>query len=126
MTKSTITREQLEEWVAQFDEDGGCDATDRQLEALIRQSLAAMDSEPVAEVKSWWPLGVDGGEQRMLNPIGNLPPIGTKLFAAPPAPLAVPDNVFNEAWEQHLAGVMCGDNNKQAALSFLNACRAAM
>ncbi len=46
MTKSTITREQLEEWVAQFDEDGGCDATDRQLEALIRQSLAAMDSEP--------------------------------------------------------------------------------
>ncbi|ENS4797355.1 hypothetical protein ACE1FJ_005412, partial [Klebsiella pneumoniae] len=48
MTKSTITREQLEEWVAQFDEDGGCDATDRQLEALIRQSLAAIDSEPVA------------------------------------------------------------------------------
>lgn len=47
MTKSTITREQLEEWVAQFDEDGGCDATDRQLEALIRQSLAAMDSDPV-------------------------------------------------------------------------------
>ncbi len=47
MAKSTITREQLEEWVAQFDEDGGCDATDRQLEALIRQSLAAMDSEPV-------------------------------------------------------------------------------
>lgn len=50
MTKSTITREQLEEWVAQFDEDGGCDATDRQLEALIRQSLAAMDSEPVGSI----------------------------------------------------------------------------
>ncbi|HHG1350776.1 TPA: hypothetical protein ACPUM1_000598 [Klebsiella pneumoniae] len=48
MTKSTITREQLEEWVAQFDEDGGCDATDRQLEALIRQSLAEIDSDPVA------------------------------------------------------------------------------
>lgn len=46
MTKSTITREQLEEWVTQFDEDGGCDATDRQLEALIRQSLAAMDQKP--------------------------------------------------------------------------------
>ncbi|EPP7092641.1 hypothetical protein ACTWOF_000471 [Klebsiella michiganensis] len=50
MNKSTITREQLEEWVAQFDEDGGCDATDRQLEALIRQSLAAMDSEPVGSI----------------------------------------------------------------------------
>lgn len=47
MTKSTITREQLTEWVAQLDSDGGCDATDKQLEALIRQSLAAMDSEPV-------------------------------------------------------------------------------
>ncbi|MER4546595.1 DUF551 domain-containing protein [Klebsiella pneumoniae] len=43
---SKLTREQLEEWVTQFDEDGGCDATDSQLEALIRQSLAAMDSEP--------------------------------------------------------------------------------
>lgn len=50
MNKSTITREQLEEWVAQFEEDGGCDATDRQLEALIRQSLAAMDSEPVGSI----------------------------------------------------------------------------
>ncbi|WP_213210491.1 hypothetical protein [Klebsiella pneumoniae] len=47
---SKLTREQLEEWVTQFDEDGGCDATDRQLEALIRQSLAAMDSEPVAYI----------------------------------------------------------------------------
>lgn len=45
---SKLTRAQLEEWVAQFDEDGGCDATDRHLEALIRQSLAALDSEPVA------------------------------------------------------------------------------
>ncbi|WP_228264541.1 hypothetical protein [Klebsiella pneumoniae] len=43
---NSITREQLEEWVTQFDEDGGCDATDRQLETLIRQSLAAMDQKP--------------------------------------------------------------------------------
>ncbi|WP_246847273.1 DUF551 domain-containing protein [Klebsiella pneumoniae] len=50
MAKSTITREQLEEWVAQFDEDGGCDATDRQLEALIRQSLAAMDRSESVEL----------------------------------------------------------------------------
>lgn len=50
MTKSTITREQLEEWVTQFDEDGGCDATDRQLEALIRQSLAAMDRNESVEL----------------------------------------------------------------------------
>lgn len=51
MTK-TITKEQLEEWVSQLGSDGGCDATDRQLEALIRQSLAAMDSEPVYQYQS--------------------------------------------------------------------------
>lgn len=69
MTKSTITREQLEEWVAQFDEDGGCDATDRQLEALIRQSLAAMDGEPVAEVLSNRP-GNDTSTIDMALPVG--------------------------------------------------------
>ncbi len=56
MAKPTITRAQLEEWVTQFDEDGGCDATDRQLEALIRQSLAAMDSKPVGEFYEDGPL----------------------------------------------------------------------
>lgn len=73
MTKLTITREQLEEWVAQFDEDGGCDATDRQLEALIRQSLAAMDSEPVAEVLSNRP-GND------TSTIDRAIPVGTQLY----------------------------------------------
>ncbi|HFQ8411742.1 TPA: hypothetical protein ACGTZJ_003505 [Klebsiella pneumoniae] len=43
----TITKGQLAVWVAQLDKDGDCDETDRQLEALIRQTLTAMDSEPV-------------------------------------------------------------------------------
>ncbi|MDZ0185729.1 DUF551 domain-containing protein [Klebsiella quasipneumoniae] len=82
MTKSTITRERLEEWVAQFDEDGGCDATDRQLEALIRQSLAAMDSEPVAEVYQAPNVGICaalGPSIRMLCPLEP----GTKLYRHP-------------------------------------------
>ncbi|WP_407330144.1 hypothetical protein [Klebsiella pneumoniae] len=84
MTKSTITREQLEEWVAQFDEDGGCDATDRQLEALIRHSLAAMDSEPVAEVLSNRPGNDTSTIDRAL-------PVGTQLYLhAQPEPV-VPD-----------------------------------
>lgn len=45
-----ITKEQLTEWVSQLDSDGDCDATDHQLVALIRQSLVAMNSEPVAVV----------------------------------------------------------------------------
>lgn len=55
-SKLTITREQLTKWVSQLDSDGGCDATDRQLEALIRQSLATMDSEPVAYIDKQWML----------------------------------------------------------------------
>lgn len=84
MTKSTITREQLEEWVAQFDEDGGCDATDRQLAALIRQSLAAMDSEPaapVAEVVSIYGDSEVFGEREIRPLVGiQQMPYGTKLY----------------------------------------------
>lgn len=81
MTKSTITREQLEEWVAQFDEDGGCDATDSQLEALIRQSLAAMDSEPVAEVVSIYGDPEAFGEREIRPLVGiQQMPYGTKLY----------------------------------------------
>ncbi len=92
MTKSTITREQLEEWVAQFDEDGGCDATDRQLEALIRQSLAAMDSEPaapVAEIVSIYGDPEAFGEREIRPLVGiQQMPYGTKLYRhAQPAPV---------------------------------------
>lgn len=81
MTKSTITREQLEEWVAQFDEDGGCDATDRQLEALIRQSLAEMDGEPVAEVVSIYGDPEAFGEREIRPLVGiQQMPYGTKLY----------------------------------------------
>ncbi|HFN0469018.1 TPA: hypothetical protein ACHB00_001290 [Klebsiella pneumoniae] len=98
MTKSTITREQLEEWVAQFDEDGGCDATDRQLEALIRQSLAAMDSEPaapVAEIVSIYGDPEAFGEREIRPLVGiQQMPYGTKLYRhAQPAP-AMPQDVL--------------------------------
>lgn len=78
---NSITREQLEEWVAQFDEDGGCDATDRQLEALIRQSLAAMDSEPVAEVVSIYG-DPEAFVEREIRPLVGIQqmPYGTKLY----------------------------------------------
>lgn len=95
MTKSTITREQLEEWVAQLDEDGGCDATDRQLEALIRQSLAAMNGEPVAEVVSIYGDPEAFGEREIRPLVGiQQMPYGTKLYRhAQPAPV-VPDDVL--------------------------------
>ena len=83
MTKSTITREQLEEWVAQFDEDGGCDATDRQLEALIRQSLAAMDSEPVEMPLDYLQGHKDGLEWAARLAEANHPETGDWLYDDP-------------------------------------------
>lgn len=98
MTKSTITREQLEEWVAQFDEDGGCDATDRQLEALIRQSLAAMDSGPVAEVLSNRPGNGTSTIDRAL-------PVGTQLYRhAQPAPERDQVRSAHAEWSQATFG----------------------
>ncbi|MHB2339070.1 hypothetical protein ACYBPT_13250 [Klebsiella pneumoniae] len=116
MTKSTITREQLEEWVAQFDEDGGCDATDRQLEALIRQSLAAMDGEPVAEVLSNRPGNDTSTIDRAL-------PVGTQLYRhaqQPVVPEDIPDSVYEILCQA------CGGNAWMYSDALWNACRAAM
>lgn len=80
MNKSTITKAQLQEWVAQLDNGDGCNATDRQLEVLIRQSLAAMDAEPVADVVGWH----KEGEERTCD-------IRWRRFDVAPGPLfAVP------------------------------------
>ncbi|WP_458794045.1 hypothetical protein [Klebsiella quasipneumoniae] len=83
MTKSTITREQLEEWVAQFDEDGGCDATDRQLEALIRQSLSALDSESWCLPLDYLHGHKDGLEWAAQLPEANHPETGDWLYDDP-------------------------------------------
>lgn len=136
MTKSTITREQLEEWVAQFDEDGGCDATDRQLEALIRQSLAEMDGEPVAEVVSIYGDPEAFGEREIRPLVGiQQMPYGTKLYRhAQPAPEAMPEcfrnavsaleslyrNGQKQCWHERYTTDMA------YASGVLNACRAAM
>lgn len=112
MTKSTITREQLEEWVAQFDEDGGCDATDRQLEALIRQSLSALDSEPVAEVLSNRPGNDTSTIDRAL-------PVGTQLYLHAQRPV-VPEEMTPQQASRSYGGEVRG------YLDGWNACRAAM
>lgn len=122
MTKSNITREQLEEWVAQFDEDGGCDATDRQLETLIRQSLAAMDGEPVAEVLSNRPGNGTSIVDRAL-------PVGTQLYRhaqlAPVVPEeATPENV--EMLSGYVSTYKLTDSERDIAAEIWNACRAAM
>ncbi|HHW7601457.1 TPA: hypothetical protein ACU21R_001480 [Klebsiella pneumoniae subsp. ozaenae] len=151
MTKSTITRERLEEWVAQFDEDGGCDATDRQLEDLIRQSLSALDSEPaapVAEVVSIYGDPEAFGEREIRPLVGiQQMPYGTKLYRhTQPAPVV--QCPFPCGWDnlnklaiQNAAFVACAliagepatESLRQAAISnndcllkVISSCRAAM
>lgn len=122
MTKSTITREQLEEWVAQFDEDGGCDATDRQLETLIRQSLAAMDSEPVAYISK---SDFDAGYPHILarrdfNKACTMP-----VYAAQPTPV-VPKSISVREAISALESEDAVTTIGQAYKIGWNACRAAM
>lgn len=130
MTKSTITREQLEEWVAQFEEDGGCDATDRQLEALIRQSLAAMNSEPVAYIfkhpagRLFWSLTDKSNKGH-----DDVMPV----YASPqPAPV-VPEEATSDSIEilasarrRDHAVFQWDEDQRNAAADSWNACRSAM
>lgn len=128
MTKSTITREQLEEWVTQFDEDGGCDATDRQLEALIRQSLVAMDSEPVGTL-SVRHMSYSG--KKIGNQFGFVHSDAAMTIAEGDYPLYrhAQQPVVPEEWTIADAVKFCKETGRQdagAAMDAWNACRAAM
>lgn len=118
MTKSTITREQLEEWVAQFDEDGGCDATDRQLEALIRQSLAAMDGEPVAWMHNNNNIGIPAITtsqkigQYWMSEFKDVQPL---YLNAQPAPLVPDDAKLRELFDSWFASDCSFDLSPEAS-----------
>jgi hypothetical protein len=90
-----------------------------------RMLLEGIDSRPVYFVEIEGDQDINAGriEGKDRPDLGLLPDGINYLYAAPPALLVVPDAVFRAAYELHLNGVLCGDNNKQAALSFLNACR---
>lgn len=107
MTKSTITRERLE-WLSQIScrddiEDIGGD----EIRELASMALAAMDSEPVAEVVSIYGDPEAFGEREIRPLVGiQQMPYGTKLYRhAQPAtasePLAVTDDELNAALQLH-------------------------
>ncbi|EBO9238471.1 hypothetical protein R268_22515 [Salmonella enterica] len=60
---------------------------ERELE-LARIALASLEVEPVAEIRAHYPLGINGGKQKFVQAIGDLPDFGGHLYAAPPAPVA--------------------------------------
>ncbi len=107
MTKSTITRERLE-WLSQIScrddiEDIGGD----EIRELASMALAAMDSEPVAEVVSIYGDPEAFGEREIRPLVGiQQMPYGTELYRhAQPAtasePLAVTDDELNAALKLH-------------------------
>ena len=115
MTKSTITREQAHKIIVAADEvitalagtneDVHPDDSKKMCElwddlndryappVVVRElahiALATLASEPVAEVRAYYPLGIDGGKQKFIQVTGELPDFGTQLYVIPqPAPVA--------------------------------------
>ncbi|WP_368750284.1 DUF551 domain-containing protein [Klebsiella aerogenes] len=110
MTKSTITREHAEQ-LANFK---GAPVTRQEEQELARIALAAMDSEPVAEVLSNRP-GND------TSTIDMALPVGTRLYRHSQQ-LVVP--VVPEEMPEHTGPREFG--RQQAYVDGWNACRAAM
>lgn len=113
MTKSTITRERLQELAAGQSGFNLRTATHEESQELARIALAAMDSEPVAYIDKQWTLVY------YVPPMSMGLKIGDKLYRhAQPAPV-VPDEIKHRiggldwGWE--------GEFNRG-----WNACRAAM
>lgn len=96
MTKSTITRERLEELASGQSGFNLRIATLEESQQLARMALAAMDGEPVAEVVSIYGDPEAFGEREIRSLVGiQQMPYGTKLYRhAQPTPV-VPDDVLD-------------------------------
>lgn len=134
MTKSTITRERLE-WLSQIScrddiEDIGGD----EIRELASIALAAMDSEPVAEVVSIYGDPEAFGEREIRPLVGiQQMPYGTKLYRHAQPAQVVPEEATPDSIEI-LASGRCRDHvvyqwdedQRNVAADSWNACRAAM
>lgn len=134
MTKSTITRERLEQLA---DNNTICKVSwDERIE-LAQIALAAMDSEPVAEVVSIYGDPEAFGEREIRPLVGiQQMPYGTKLYRhAQPAPVApvVPEEATSDSIEilasarrRDHAVFQWDEDQRNAAADSWNAFRAAM
>lgn len=135
MTKSTITRERLakiKSWRETYGAGSNVMLPAEEAEELARMALAAMDSEPVAEVYQAPNVGICaalGPSIRMLCPLEP----GTKLYRHPqPAPVvpeeATPDSIeiLASARRRDHAVFQWDEDQRNAAADSWNAFRAAM
>ncbi|BBQ61516.1 hypothetical protein WP2S18E08_14990 [Escherichia coli] len=108
MTQSIITRERLEKiksWRETYGAGSNVMLPAEEAEELARIALAEMDSEPVAEIRAYYPLGIDGGKQKFVQVTGELPDFGAQLYAIPqPAPDREHVRREHTAWSQATFG----------------------
>lgn len=131
MTKSTITRERLQEIAEGQSGFNLRTATHEESQELARMALAAMDSEPVGEVIERPCSGEmnTGMTYRRVKGLGEMEsmPVGTKFYVAQPSPV-VPDELntrtANDVMNEHLSWKDYGD--AEVFCIAWNACRAAM
>ena len=130
MTKSTITRERLEQ-LANFK---GAPVTRQEEQELARMALAAMDSEPVAPVAEVVSIYGDPEAfgEREIRPLVGIQqmPYGTKLYRHAQQPV-VPDEITSasapEVFEIAAEAERLGLRGTYASYAVgWNACRAAM
>jgi hypothetical protein len=115
---STITRERLlkiQQWRETYGPGSNVVLPAEEVEELARIALASLEAEAVAEVYQPPNVGICaalGVSVRMLKPLR----AGESLYAAPPAPVSVPDAMDDQG------GVCC----EVSYADGWNACRAAM
>lgn len=86
MTNNQLDRERLEKiksWRETYGAGSNVMLPAEEAEELARIALAEMDSEPVAEIRAYYPLGIDGGKQKFVQVTGELPDFGAQLYAIP-------------------------------------------
>ncbi|SLR06805.1 Uncharacterised protein [Klebsiella quasipneumoniae] len=135
MTKSTITRERLEELAAGQSGFNLRIATHEESQELARMVLAAMDSEPVKRVNADQMHHVCLEANRHLDKYGAMAKEVNKLLGripAQPAPVvpeeATPDSIeiLASARRRDHAVFQWDEDQRNAAADSWNACRAAM
>lgn len=119
---STITKERVAN-LLQFNSEGSdCQANAEQWEVheLARIALASLEAEPVGEVCEGFTLRYIGHGPSTKSGVH----IGDRLYAAPPAPVSVPDEV---CWEDVPEEITEDDMALASAWAHgFNQCRAAM
>ncbi|WP_409365427.1 hypothetical protein [Escherichia coli] len=88
---------------------------------VYKIALASLEAEPVAEIRAFYPTGVDGGKQKFIQVIGELPDFGGHLYATPPVPV-VPEEIGMSS----LLPVMSDQLEAVGYVKGWNACRAVM